>query len=348
VPSPTRSPESEHHPTGPTGPTRRAAQAWLRRLTRTIGATTAGSVLMVGAPAVVPSGSDPAPSPVAPGRTVDAADDTLAMVAMVAADPRRWPGRPGRSVVRYRVRPGDTATGLAVRFHAWTDEIRAINRLGRHGRLFAGERIRIPVVVAAVRKHRQAAAVRVRRHRTGPARAHRAHRAHPHRARHHRAHHHRVRHHRPDPHRVHHRPRPWRHADASRAQVRRLVARTARRHGVDAQVALALSWQESGWQQRRISSAGAIGAMQVMPGTGRWMSLYVDRRLNLYSLRDNVTAGIVLFKVLRGQTSWRRSIASYYQGLGSVRRRGLYPSTKRYTRNVAHLYRRLQRGWDPA
>jgi hypothetical protein len=288
-----------------------------------VGATTAGSVLVVGAPVALPSAPDTAPSPTPPTRTVDAAPGTL---ALVAADPHRWPGHPGRRVVRYRVRPGDTATGLAVRFHAWTDELRAINRLGRHGRLYVGDRIRIPVVPAAVRRHRQA---------PRPARAHRAkpHRA-PDRAR---------------PHRVrHHRPKPWRHAEASRAQVRRVVARTARRHGVDPAVALALSWQESGWQQRRISSAGAIGAMQVMPGTGRWMSLYVDRRLNLYSLRDNVTAGIVLFKVLRGETSWRRSIASYYQGLGSIRSRGLYPSTRRYTRNVAHLYRRLQRGWDPA
>jgi soluble lytic murein transglycosylase-like protein len=113
-------------------------------------------------------------------------------------------------------------------------------------------------------------------------------------------------------------------------------------------VALAISWQESGWQQRRTSSTGAVGAMQIMPGTGRWMSSYVDRRLNIYSLRDNVTAGVVLFKVLRGQASWRGSIAAYYQGLGAVRSHGLYPSTRRYTRSVAHLYRRLQRGWRPA
>ena len=90
---------------------------------------------------------------------------------------------------------------------------------------------------------------------------------------------------------------------------------------------LAISWQESGWQQRRRSSAGAIGAMQIMPGTGRWMSLYVGRKLNIYSLHDNVVAGVLLFKVLRGQTSKKRAIGGYYQGLGSIQQRGMYPST---------------------
>ena len=97
---------------------------------------------------------------------------------------------------------------------------------------------------------------------------------------------------------------------------------------------LAISWQESGWQQRRRSSAGAIGAMQIMPGTGRWMSMYVGRRLNIYSLHDNVVAGVLLFKVLRGQTSRKRAIGGYYQGLGSIQQRGMYPSTRRYVRNV--------------
>ena len=124
--------------------------------------------------------------------------------------------------------------------------------------------------------------------------------------------------------------------------------RSARRHGVEPNLALAISWQESGWQQRRISSAGAIGAMQVMPATGRWMSLTVGRRLNLYGLGDNVTAGVRLIDVLRGETSERRAVAAYYQGLGAVQRHGLYPSTKVYVRDVLALRHRLRHGWDPS
>jgi soluble lytic murein transglycosylase-like protein len=269
----------------------------------TVGAGTAAGVLLLGAP-LVSQGLDEDPSRM----TVGPAEEVS--LALVAARTHRWPGHPGRRLRTYRVRPGDTAAGLAVRFHAWTAELRAINHLGRHARLFAGQRITIPVVVAATRRH--AAAKHTARHR------------------------------------AHRHPKPWRHADASRATVRRTVVRTARRYGVDPHLALALAWQESGWQQRRISSAGAVGAMQVLPATGSWMSLYVGRRLNVYGLRDNIVTGVVLYKVLRGQTTWHRSIAAYYQGLRAVRRHGVYPSARRYTRSVVALYHRLDRGWNPA
>ena len=60
-----------------------------------------------------------------------------------------------------------------------------------------------------------------------------------------------------------------------------MIVDTARRHGVPPNLALAVSWQESGWQMHRTSSAHAIGAMQVLPATGAWMSLYADRPLKL-------------------------------------------------------------------
>jgi soluble lytic murein transglycosylase-like protein len=129
--------------------------------------------------------------------------------------------------------------------------------------------------------------------------------------------------------------------------VRRVVVAAARRHHVDPHLALAIAWQESGWQQHRRSSAGAIGAMQVLPGTGAWMSTYAGRHLDVYALRDNVVAGVLLLKVLRGITTYRRTVAAYYQGLGSLRRHGAYPSTRRYLRNVASLHRRLRHGWQP-
>src|SRR6478609_11602848 len=76
------------------------------------------------------------------------------------------------------------------------------------------------------------------------------------------------------------------------ATVRRTVATTAARHGVDPQLALAVSWQESGWQMDRRSDAGAIGAMQVLPSTAAWMSPYAGHRLHLHRLADNAVAGV--------------------------------------------------------
>jgi soluble lytic murein transglycosylase-like protein len=112
-------------------------------------------------------------------------------------------------------------------------------------------------------------------------------------------------------------------------------------------MALAIAWQESGWQQHVRSSAGAFGTMQVMPKTGRWISVLVGRRLHLHRLHDNVLAGVVLYKLLRREHSVRGALAGYYQGLGSVHAHGMYKSTKRYIRNVKHLKRAFDDGWRP-
>ena len=128
-----------------------------------------------------------------------------------------------------------------------------------------------------------------------------------------------------------------------------MVARTAARHGVDPQLALAVSWQESGWQMDRRSSAGAIGAMQVLPSTATWMSLYEGRRLHPHRLADNATAGVRLLSVLEGETSnRRRAVAAYYQGLGAVRDHGIYPVSRPYVRNVLAIKHRLEAGRPPA
>ena len=237
-----------------------------------------------------------------------------ATAAPAAADP------PGRRMVDHRVRPGETVTGLAVRYHAWTAELIAHNHLGRDASIRTGEHLEIPVVLAAVPRRRT---------------DHRAHRAH-HPARH--------RAHRPVPH-----PLARHHADPARTAVRRSVAGAATRHGVDPQLALAVAWQESGWQMDRRSSAGAIGAMQVLPATGAWMSSYAGRRLHLHRLGDNATAGVRLLGVLGDETSSRRrAVAAYYQGLGALRQHGQFHDTRQYVANVFAIRHRLESGLPPA
>jgi LysM repeat protein len=250
-----------------------------------------------------------------------------------AADDRPLP--PGRFAKTYTVKPGDTATGLAVRFHAWTAELISHNHLGGSATLRVGQRIEIPVVRAAARKdrrHRSRAPHRRHRKPAAHTRTHTKKHAKPHRHTHARAH-----------------PQPRRTAHPSRAYVRRVIVDTARRHGVDPRLALAVSWQESGWQMHRTSSAHAIGAMQVLPATGAWMSLYAGRHLRLRHTRDNVLAGVLLLGVLDDQTRTRRhQVAAYYQGLGAVREHGLYRETRAYVRNVRAIHRRLQHGLPPA
>ena len=75
-----------------------------------------------------------------------------------------------------------------------------------------------------------------------------------------------------------------------------MIRRTALRHGVDPTLALAIGWQESGWNQQAVSVANAIGAMQVIPSSGDWASQLAGRRLDLLDAQDNVTAGVVILR----------------------------------------------------
>jgi hypothetical protein len=218
-----------------------------------------------------------------------------------------WPGHPGRHLVWHRVVRGDTATGLAVRYHAWTRELLAINHLKRGSVLRIGTRIRIPVVDAAV-----------------PAKHPKPHKKHKKHSKKHQKH-------------------PWRHSSMDRTHVRKAITHSARFHGVPVDLALAVGWIESGWQQHLISSAGAVGVMQLLPTTGAWMSLYADHELNVYGTRDNIRGGVLLLRYLRAHTrNDRRAIGAYYQGLGAVRSHGLYKETKHYVRTVKAIRHNLR------
>jgi LysM repeat protein len=132
----------------------------------------------------------------------------------------------------------------------------------------------------------------------------------------------------------------------SQKKIKRLIRAEAKRSGVDPHLALALSWQESGFKMNVVSKAGAIGAMQVMPETGAWVGRnIVGRRLDLADPEDNVVAGVRFLKLLLGIThKTPTAVAGYYQGLASISRNGQYVDTKAYVSNVLALQRRFKRG----
>ncbi len=80
--------------------------------------------------------------------------------------------------------------------------------------------------------------------------------------------------------------------------MKSIVADTARRMGVDPSLALAFAYQESGFDQRAVSPANAIGTMQVIPTSGEWASDLVGRKLNLLDPYDNATAGVAIIRQL--------------------------------------------------
>jgi hypothetical protein len=216
----------------------------------------------------------------------------------------------------HRVRPGDTMTGIAERYHAWTDEL--IDANGGDEALVVGERVEVPVVVA------RAGDAGARRTQSAPRTASGT---------------------TAEVQRVQERLSGY--PDPVPAKVRRIIERTARREGVNPNLALAVSWQEAGWQQHHVSPDTAIGAMQVIPTTGDWVSGMVGRDLHLVRVRDNVTAGVVLLDHLTTAAHTRRAVAGYYQGLAGVRRHGMYDDTRAYVDNVLALKRAFARGDYP-
>lgn len=232
-----------------------------------------------------------------------------------AGDTLRIPGRPstrteGSRSRTYVVRAGDTVSAIAARYGTTTSWIGAHNRLRSVRMLAIGDRLTLP---GAVQESRPSAPFG----RTYPAAVYRA--------------------------AARDRARMARRHAPSRAEVRSLVAGTARRYGLDPALALAIATQESGFRHGVVSTADAVGAMQVLPGTGRYVSRYVvGRRLDLFDARDNVTAGVALLHSLVREAGVKDAVAGYYQGLGSVRSNGMYADTKIYVRSVLALRNRYR------
>ena len=122
------------------------------------------------------------------------------------------------------------------------------------------------------------------------------------------------------------------------------IAAVASRNGVPAPLASAIAWQESGFNNAVVSNVGARGVMQMMPATWAWVQQYLaGRPLNPRLAIDNVASGVLFLGYLLRQTGGDQGLtaAGYYQGLRSVRRNGLYSSTRQYVNNVLSLRSRF-------
>ena len=218
--------------------------------------------------------------------------------------------------VTYVVKPGDTVSKIAKRFKCSQANLLAANGLKAGDRIYAGKPLQVPVKIRPKARTDNTFAGRTYAdHIVAQANRNRA-----------------V---------LKKRKLP------TRTQMRSLIVSTSKQYGVDPELALAVSWQESGWKQRVVSPANAIGAMQVIPSTGKFASRLVGRDLDLLKPRDNVTAGVVLLSRLTGAARLDIAVAGYYQGLGGVKKNGMYADTKLYVKNVLRIKAQLERGWDP-
>lgn len=127
--------------------------------------------------------------------------------------------------------------------------------------------------------------------------------------------------------------------------VEELLAHYGKEFGVDPALVKAVAWQESGWKQKVVSHAGAIGVMQVIPETAAFTGrqLLGGMPLDVNNLDQNVKAGVRFLAYLLTLTNGdeKLAVAGYFQGLRSVRTKGITPKTEKYVANVMALKKRF-------
>jgi N-acetylmuramoyl-L-alanine amidase len=129
---------------------------------------------------------------------------------------------------------------------------------------------------------------------------------------------------------------------AERQNIRRMIVTEADRFGVPRALALAVAWQESGWQQDVVSSAGAVGVMQLLPTTADWVGeVMLGRPVQINNARSNIAAGARLLRHYLDRYDGNRdlALAAYYQGQTAVDRHGVYRISRAYIASIKVLER---------
>mgnify|MGYP002783174819 CR=1 FL=1 len=120
--------------------------------------------------------------------------------------------------------------------------------------------------------------------------------------------------------------------------VARLAERYAGQHGVEPRLVMAIIKVESGFDAKAVSSAGASGLMQLMPGTQRHLGVR-----DAFNPDENVEGGVRYFRSMLDRYGGNVSLAlaAYNAGPANVDKYGGIPpfeETRNYVRKVLALY----------
>jgi soluble lytic murein transglycosylase-like protein len=118
----------------------------------------------------------------------------------------------------------------------------------------------------------------------------------------------------------------------SPGQYEQMARAAARKHAIPEDLFLRLVQTESAWRPAAVSSKGAIGLAQLMPGTAQLL------RVNPHDPQQNLEGGArYLSMQYRKYGDWRLALAAYNAGPGAVdRHRGIppYRETQDYVRRI--------------
>jgi soluble lytic murein transglycosylase-like protein len=120
------------------------------------------------------------------------------------------------------------------------------------------------------------------------------------------------------------------------------ILEASERYSVPANLIRAVIRVESNYNPNAISSAGAKGLMQLMPGTAKDMAVS-----DIFDPRQNIFGGTRYIRLLINKFGGdpKLAIAAYHAGPGVVATRGdiPYEATRRYVRSVLEHYLRYKR-----
>lgn len=123
----------------------------------------------------------------------------------------------------------------------------------------------------------------------------------------------------------------------STSDPRALLADAAKLHGLEPGLLEAVAWQESRGRMSAVSVKGALGVMQLMPGTAAELGVRAD------DLADNIRGGaLYLRRQLDRFGSVPLALAAYNAGPGAVMRFGGIPpyrETQNYVANILARWR---------
>jgi N-acetylmuramoyl-L-alanine amidase len=128
--------------------------------------------------------------------------------------------------------------------------------------------------------------------------------------------------------------------DPKRLALLPVFDRWAGEYAVPADLVKAVAWMESGFQNHVRSGVGAIGVGQLMPATVDFVSgRLLETRLDPHQPEQNIRMSARYLRWLLDQTNGDqpKALAAYYQGLRSVRVRGVYTQTLAYVQGVQAL-----------
>jgi soluble lytic murein transglycosylase-like protein len=138
---------------------------------------------------------------------------------------------------------------------------------------------------------------------------------------------------------------------ANREKIEQMIREVSARYNVDPALIRAVIKTESNWNSSAISRRGALGLMQLGPGTAQQLGVY-----NAFDPKQNLDGGVRYLHMLlqRYNGDLDRALAAYNAGPGAVdRARGVprYRETREYVQKVTDSYfrpgsNRLPRAFD--